>query len=181
MIIFTGRFQPFHNGHLSLIRYVQEKYPRETLCLAIVRNIPNNELTDFDKQASKALNNSRNLLTAEQTLYTIQKTLSCLEYKNVISTLIPRPSDETWPIIDSMFDSRRKWLFTCNVTEIDKWEEIKIDFYKSKGESVNIVPISKDISGTRIRRLLENIDEHYEELLEVLPETVLQCIKDYID
>lgn len=178
VIVFTGRFQPFHNGHISLIDYIKKLYPNEILCIAIVRNVPTNSLTEFDLRANHALNDSRNLLTSEKTLYIVQQTLSDLGYKNVISTLIPRPSDQTWHIIDSILDSNRIWAFTCNAEEPDEWEQTKIDYYKSKGEKVIVFPINKEISGTKIRNLIK--EKNFEMLSNLLPKCVFKCIVDII-
>ena len=151
MLIFTGRFQPFHNGHLYLLDKLRKIYPNETICLAIVKDFKVSTKTSFDILANTALSKERSVLSAEDTLKLIQKVIRLRQYENVISTLMPRASDESWHIIDSMFDSNRTWVFTKRTDGVDDWEKTKMEYYCSKGEKAVMIPISKDLSGTDIR------------------------------
>ena len=75
MIIYTGRFQPFHNGHLSLIRRLREEYPTQKLCLAIIKDVPFKEKTEFDKTVDSMLSCERNPFNSETVLSIIEETL----------------------------------------------------------------------------------------------------------
>ena len=50
MIIYTGRFQPLHNGHISLINELCRLYPQEVICVAIIKNVLIEDGDEFDKK-----------------------------------------------------------------------------------------------------------------------------------
>ena len=37
-LVFTGRFQPLHSGHIEMLRAIKEQYPDDLLIICIVRN-----------------------------------------------------------------------------------------------------------------------------------------------
>lgn len=178
MFIFTGRFQPFHNGHLSIIEYLSKKYPNEIICVAIIKDYPFlEEKSDFDKRVDIELSKKSDALDAEKTLHIITNILQNRGYKNTVVTLMPRASSESWKVIESLFDCNRIWVFTDNQQQPDSWEELKRNFYVSMNEDIILVPIEKTVNGTDIRFRLKNKD--YEILRESLPKEVIDFYKKY--
>lgn len=176
MLIFTGRFQPFHKGHLSIIEYLREKYPNEIVCVAIIKDFPFlKEKNDFDKRVDIEMLKKEEALNAETTLHIITQVLRNKNYGNVVTTLMPRASVESWKVIDSLFDCKRVWIFTDNQHQTDSWEKIKSEFYVSQNEDILFVPIDKSINGTEIRTLLK--DRNFEILEDILPKEVIDFYK----
>ncbi len=172
MLIFTGRFQPFHNGHLSIVENLTKKYPDEVICIAIIKDFPFLKKKDsFDKQVDIELSKSDDKLDAENTLYIINSIIKNRNYQNVVTTLMPRASLESWKTIESMFDCERVWVFTDNQQQTDLWEKTKIEFYKSRREKIILMPINKNINGTEIRKEIYNND--YNKLKNLVPHEVV--------
>lgn len=178
MIIYTGRFQPFHNGHLSLIRRLCTSYPKEIICIAIIKDIPFlNKKDEFDKQTDIMLSKVRNPLSSDNALALVNRVVKKLPYNNIVVTLMPRASLESWGYITSLFDCDRTWVFTQNITSQDEWEDEKCHFYKSQGEKVIRIPIEKDIEGTIIRQAIKN--HEYVKLATMVPAEVLEYIIEH--
>ena len=176
MIIYTGRFQPFHNGHLSLIKYLRNNYPEQTICIAIIKDVSiKSQKSMFDQLTDQQLIKSKNPFDSEIVLKLICSVLQQEHLPNVVTTLMPRASLETWSAICALFDCQRTWAFTQNTLQQDVWEQNKIAFYESLGESTITVPIQKSISGTDIRTAIANSD--FKMLSELVPPQVLEHLK----
>lgn len=175
MIIYTGRFQPFHNGHLFLIKKLRQEYPDKQLCLAVIKDVQFEEKTEFDKIVDVMLSKGRNPFNSEITLSLIEETIKAENLNNVTVTLMPRASKNMWGIITSLFDCERIWVFTKNQDGIDEWEESKVRFYQSMGDKVIRMPIVKDINGSDIRKALSYGD--YEYLKSIVPRNVYEYLK----
>ena len=175
MIIYTGRFQPFHNGHLSLIKRIKTDYPDQKLCLAIIKDVPFERKSEFDKMVDGMLSQERNPFNSEVTLTLINEALKTEEIADIFVTLMPRASKETWGTITALFDCERTWVFTKNQTDIDDWEEKKSGFYQSMGDKIIRIPIVKDINGSEIRRALNDGD--YEYLKRFVPQSIYEFLK----
>lgn len=171
MIIYTGRFQPFHNGHLDLIKSLKLEYPNERICLAIIKDVPINKKTMFDEAVDSMLVKTRNPFNSEVTLALIREALHDEGLEDVLVTLMPRASCETWSLITALFDCERTWVFTENQLGKDEWEDKKYEFYKSRGDKVVRVPIKKNFSGSLIREYIEA--KNFGALKTLLPECVL--------
>lgn len=175
MLIFTGRFQPFHNGHLAIIDYLNKTYPNEVICVAIIKDFPFiNPKDDFDKRVDIELSKSIALFNSETILQLINEVLIHRNYTNVVTTLMPRASVESWNVIECLFDSERTWVFTDNRLYTDLWEKSKVNFYHSKHEDVLLVPINKAISGSDIREIIEK--KEFEKLEEFVPYEIFNFI-----
>lgn len=178
MIIYTGRFQPFHNGHLSLIHCLCTSYPEEIICLAIIKDMPFfNIKSKFDEQADTMLSKVRNPLSSDVALVLVNRVIKKLPYNNIVVTLMPRASLESWGYITSLFDCDRTWVFTKNTTCQDEWEDEKCKFYKTQGEKVIRIPIEKDIEGTIIRQAIKS--HEYDKLVTMVPAEVLEYIIEH--
>ena len=75
MIIYTGRFQPFHNGHLSLIKRIRANYPEQKLCIAVIKDVPIDVKSEFDRTADGVLSKKGNPFNSEIVLTLIEKVL----------------------------------------------------------------------------------------------------------
>ena len=179
MIIYTGRFQPFHNGHLNLIRTLRRDYPEQTICIAIVKNVEiQKNKSSFDLLTDKQLTTDRNPFDSETVLKLVNLIIREEQLPDIVTTLMPRASIETWPIICALFDRPRIWAFTKNTLQCDEWEKRKIEFYSERGEKVIVLPIEKCISGTDIRDAINRFD--YKALESLVPTQVLDYIKRHI-
>ncbi len=177
MYIFTGRFQPFHNGHLSVIEHLCKNYPDDTICVAIIKDFPfMGEKTGFDKRVDIEIAKKDTKLNAETILSLINQVLHHYGYNCVVTTLMPRASVQSWGVIECLFDCDRTWVFTVNQQEDDLWEKAKSSFYASQGEKTIFVPINKSISGTLLRDLIQHGD--YAKLSEYLPSDVIKFYKE---
>lgn len=130
MIIYTGRFQPFHNGHLSLIKRIRANYPEQKLCIAVIKDVPIDVKSEFDRTADGVLSKKGNPFNSEIVLTLIEKVLKSENIDNTVVTLMPRASKGTWGIITALFDCERTWIFTKNQSNTDEWEEKKQVFIK---------------------------------------------------
>lgn len=177
MIIYTGRFQPLHNGHLSLIKQLRQEYPGETLCIAVIKDIPLEEKTEFDKTVDGMLSQDRNPFNTEITLSLIDKVLKAEGIDKIVVTIMPRASLTTWGIIKALFDCERIWIFTKNQITFDDWEDKKAAFYQSMGDKVIRIPIEKNVEGSLIRQAIK--DRDYDTLATMVPKEVLNYIIEH--
>lgn len=176
MYIFTGRFQPFHKGHLSVIEHLCDNYPYETICVAIIKDFPFvGEKTDFDKRVDIEIAKKDPMFNAETTLSLINQVLRHFGYDHVVTTLMPRASIQSWEVIERLFDCDRTWVFTDDQHGNDSWERTKSEFYELQGEKVIFIPINKSISGTLLRELIHKGD--YVKLEEYLPFDIIKILK----
>ena len=174
MIIYTGRFQPIHKGHLSLIKHLRTEYPNQTLCIAVIKHILLEEKTEFDRTSADILSLERNPFNTEITLSLINKALQAEGIDNTVVTLMPRASSATWDIIKALFDCERIWIFTKNQLCPDDWEDKKSAFFQSMGDKVIRISIDKAISGSDIRKLI--LDRDYDKLQLYLHPSTIETI-----
>ena len=174
MLIYTGRFQPVHNGHISLIQKLRELYPHETICVAIIKNVPIESDNEFDKSVDSMMLEERNPYSAEVVLKMMTKVIKTRFPENVVATLMPRASVSNWSTITALFDCERIWAFTENQNTVDEWEKKKFDFYTQQGDETIRVKIKKDIEGTKIREFLKKKD--YDSLKRLVPAEIIEEI-----
>ena len=178
--IFTGRFQPVHNGHVSFIENFIDNYPNDKFILAIIRDCLKSELaSDFDIIGNTNFQNEKNPFSSSQVLEMISTVFHSRLPGKVLTTLLPRPSDLIWQVIDSLFfNEERIWIFPSpEDPEQRKWEDQKAKFYESKGEKIIRIPVSKSVSSTEIRDCIDKKD--YEELACKLPVEIIPLIRKY--
>jgi cytidyltransferase-like protein len=176
MYIFSGRFQPIHNGHIDLVSNFLQNYPNDKLIIAIVRNyqiIGKNKL--FDKQSEENFSAEKNPFCGQETLEMVSAALTKFEDR-VMTTFIPRPSFETWKIIQSFFDSERTWIVPIIDSEFGEWENNKASFFNEQGDKVLRIFIDKNISSTDIRQLIEN--KNFDRLNLLIPKEAMVVIQE---
>lgn len=177
MIIITGRFQPFHNGHLSLLNEVVKRYPNEFICIAIIKDIPHvKEKNDFDKIADQHFVDDKNPFNSSFTIKMIKTIISKRKYKNVCCTFMPKSSEEIWPVICSLFDEKRYWVIPKVNDDPKDWENVKANFYSLRNDEVIRIEVNKTINATEIRKAI--LDENWHIVKMNVPKIIYRMLKD---
>ena len=178
--IFTGRFQPIHNGHVHFVESFIEAHPRDRFMLAVIRDCLQPELvSSFDVVGNVHFQEERNPYSASQVLEMVSAVFQNRLPGKVLTTLLPRPSSHIWQIIDSLFVAEeRVWIFPARQgDEQRKWEDAKANFYQSRGERILYVPSDGLASSTEIRQLLDRKD--YRQLSDMVPPEILPLLQEY--
>ncbi len=178
MIIYTGKFQPFHNGHLSMIEKLVDLFPYEQICVAVIKKTELKNGDAFDKVVDAEWKKKKFLFDSEETCELINSVLQNKFPEKFSNGLIfscerVRPSASTWQSIIDMFGDNRVWAFTLN-DEYDEWEEQKCAFYQSMGDKTIRVPIHKNINGSDLRKFIEN--KNISALKNLVPEETLKFL-----
>lgn len=163
MIIYTGRFQPFHNGHLSFIEKLVSGFPNEQICVAVIKKskMVDEYKDEFDKVVDAEWKKKNFVFESEETVELIRKILENRFPERFKSNMIlccdmPRASVQTWHEVEEIFGDDRVWAFSLNEGKVDEWEEKKCEFYSSMGDRTVRVKIQKDVNGSDIRKHIEN-------------------------
>ncbi len=185
-MIVTGRFQPFHNAHLNLLRYLKTNY-HEHLIICILRRsnridlLKKNEsaLTTYEQLSAYTRTVERNPLPNWQRFRLISLAVESdfLLSKNATIIFRDRP-DLNWE--KSLIDlpSNRIWVFNALAGEFDK---SKVEYYKTRDESVRIVELNSELHGQDIRMAIRDGSEDFSFLpaacVEYFKNECLQYIK----
>lgn len=153
--VWSGRFQPFHNGHLHALlklAHLPERRPI-TLGVLVFKEIhgepsgpgdvreggENNPYSGFDRRAM------------------IEWLLASLALPEPVSvTCLPR-TDIYWPIARDMLPPRRT-ICLIRRDRYDAFEDAKAKRYRSLGEDVLVLDVQDgpSVSGTAVRARLSN-------------------------
>lgn len=177
MIIFGGRFQPFHKGHINMLKKIKELYPNENVCVGIIKDIKGSENTAFNNGTRARL--AENIFNAELTLKIINTAIREVPElsTNVFVTLMPYPNYSDWEMLKNLLDCDRIWAFSGYKDKPDEWELEKAKFFTEQNEKFIFIPIeTKDISGTEIRKAV--IDKDYELLNKYLMPSTVDIIRN---
>jgi len=150
--LFVGRFQPFHLGHLKVIKWILKKYDKVFIVIG-------------SSQESKT---EKNPFTLEQRKRMIVKTLEAENIKKYKVIEIPDVHDDQIWVKSILEKVKFDIVFSNNLWTRRCFEAFNIP--------VKEHPIFDDISGTKIRKLIEN-NENWQKLV---PEEVKKIIKKLI-
>jgi len=151
-VLFIGRFQPFHKGHLKVIKYLLEKYDKIVIGIG----------------SSQYKNISKNPFSSEERKRMIEKTLkneSLSEYEIIDIPDIHNPPKWVDHVLSIFSD------FEVVASNNDFTKEL----FQKKGYKVVDTPIfdGEHLSGKNIRKRIKN----NEEWRDLVPNPVLAIIK----
>ena len=160
VVLFIGRFQPFHNGHLEFIKKISSKYPKYKVLIGIVKGL------------KSSLDKDLNPLPFDIQKKIILKGLG--EYsKNVI--IFPREFSSGY--IPSIFEILRGDDYEVKVViagqdRATSYKEV-ISFMNVNFKTVDIEVNVADkryfaVSGTQVRETIKN--DNFEEFKKLVPE-----------
>ena len=177
MIILTGRFQPFHLGHVELINKLLSEYPDDIICLGIIRDCHiSNDKDEFDEKADEQLNTTKNPYDSEILMRMAQEIVKLTNDKRVVYTLMPRTSMYTWELIKDIFgkDNERIWVIPQVEGKFGEWENAKASLYLRLNEKVKRIRVDKNISASDVRKKIA--DRDIEGLKELVPSAIADII-----
>lgn len=159
-VLFSGRFQPFHNSHLQTAKeWIKENYRvGDVFVLAAVTETVGH-CTKYDreyvKQANEHYRANRTpwpIYIRLQALEAVVKTLRS-EFPGVVitATAIPRP-ELSMSTVRKWFPGDRLWIIPLPM-EQDHFDEQKLKFWYRHQESVQGMPEERNLSGKELREL----------------------------
>lgn len=161
--IFAGRFQPFHNGHLEVVKSVLSKLTEEdNFVIAIVSPFDASHVVDdnFHHTAIEHHLPERNPWSVSERTRALANLVVDLsnEFSIIPSvTAIPRP-DYGWQIIEKWFPETRVWVIPNAGEEFD---ESKAIFFHERGDEVWRVDDHSQVSGYELRKAIKALDFEY--------------------
>jgi len=164
-----GRFQPFHLGHFEYMKAALERC--QTLIIAITN--PDPESVRAETAANHRHRPEANTFTFFQRLMMIRETLidEAIPLSRAIIVPLPINIPERW-----------HYYIPKDVVQFirvfSEWEETKTERFRQQGYQVEVLHpgISKEISGTEVRRRLE-ADEDWEALVSPSVQRVINKIR----
>lgn len=160
-----SRFQPFHNGHKSLIDKMLNESKYSTIIIG-------------SAQESRTV---KNIFNTEERLKMLKNIYG--ENKNInIFLLEDIPNDSEWYsyVIKNLENKSNKFgtieAFYCGGVEEGKWFDkgkLKIEILDRNKQSMNL-----KISGTEIRKMIRNNDDLWK---KYVPKENINLIEDYIN
>ena len=155
--IYTGRFQPFHLGHLSAIRHIISKCDETYVLICSKKgDNPTDDRNPFTYEERK-----------EMIELTLGKALPLVHFRHICD----QDNDKEWTrVIEGEMPKGRKVSFSNNPHTTDA--------FKSHGYETQSLPVVyNDLSATIIRKhIIRN--EDYEHLIPVGTFVVLNRIRD---
>ena len=134
--VWDGRFQPFHKGHLSVIRAILSQLGLP-LVVMIIQSSEAPDAAGYSKEVNRHHKPDRNPLTAWERFIIISMALQAEGVIESVTLLgIPRP-DLYWPLARSFYPPRR---LIC-LTGKDAYEKSKEEFWCALGEATRTISI----------------------------------------
>ena len=172
--IFPARFQPLHNDHLKILKQVVKEIT-EYIFLGIIIRPPliGEPGTKFEMEARIQNSPERNPFTPTERMIMVR---DCIReelpqnFNKVIPVFLPRP-EANWDIIKTIFEGIRIWI----VPDVgEEFDDMKVNFFRSKGDQVYRIKITPTTDGYSIRKSLKSKTE-----LDRIP--VPSAIKKHIE
>lgn len=182
-IIFTGRLQPVHSGHIAFWRILKRKYPHHQLVICILRQaslsnsgIKHTSPDQFHQLAAEVFDKARNPLPNWERL--VLATLAARTdplLQNAILLLRDRP-DVSWPASLQDLPSNRVWAINVD----SPLDAAKVAFYRGQGEAVDAFSLPRSLDSTTIRGRLRRGEPDLSFLPRECHEYFRQCCLPYI-
>ena len=155
--IFGGRFQPFHAGHLEIIRHVVQ-YLGHPLVIGIINPSPGSVFPGEDEDFVR-FSKPRNPFSYWERYQFIHRSVSAAGLSEGIAAIVPLPRPSiNLAAAENYLPEKKTWIL-CERWH-DELEPWKRDKYRSQGQAVeminieNIDPIAQLITAELIRHLL---------------------------
>lgn len=165
-IIFTGRFQPLHMGHIHFLEFVKKKYPEDLLLLCVIRNTVRNQISKenstFHQLSQKKQTPNNNPLPNWNRYRLLSLAVQDNNVLKLNTEIIFRNrSDVDWN--ESVADLPKDRIFVFPKHGKEEFDKEKVAFYQSKGERIEIVEFYDDnatYSATTIRNQLKKFGKN---------------------
>ena len=151
MIIFGGRFQPFHKGHMYTLRYLSKRFEKVVLAMVCVPEF----LNDKDLK-NTTLSPARNPLTFLEREEGVKRAILRSGLDNVvIIPVMPYLSSGVFRgLNNSVLPKHRKWFVALKSEE----EKLQIkSYYNELGDDVIAEHLPKDVLKYSSKIIRENI------------------------
>ena len=171
--IFSGRFQPFHNGHKQVFEQLCKKVnATDTIVLGVIAPFEPKEADIKDREFYYASEEhhkpDRNPWEVTVPLYAVSRVARLSHYSGrIITTLLPRP-ECGWQTIQSWFPQKRIWVIPSAGEDFD---EKKYEYFTKMGDEVIRFPDITNISGRELRGFYKN--RQYKEFACNVPEEIV--------
>lgn len=182
-LIFTGRFQPLHMGHIQMIRKIKEIYPDDLLLICILRNTVTGVIAREESafhEVSKSKQRSENNPLPNWNRYMLVKLAVEAEptlAKNTVIIFRDR-SDVDWD--KSVADLPEDRTFVLPGYSKERFDTEKLNYYRAKGEDIVLVNTeSASYSATEIRAAIKSGSEDLSFLPEACREYFIHHCKKY--
>src|SRR5262245_38493391 len=147
-LVACGRYQPFHNGHLSLLRKAARHDGEIVVGVLITMRIAAPATTEpqdpFTVLGDERCDERHNPFTAVDRVRMISAALRTESWAaRAFVTPMPRP-DLYWPVIEAMLPGPRTWILPINDDPINAAKE---RYYRAHGDDVLHLPVDVDVSG----------------------------------
>ena len=189
-VIFTGRFQPLHMGHIHLLEAIKRKYPDDLLLLCLIRNTTGikeaKEASAFHQLSQKKQTAANNPLPNWNRYRLLSLAVRESEVLRENTEIIFRNrSDLDWEESVADVPENRIWVFPGYGKE--EFDKQKVAFYRSKGERVEIIDFYDDdpiCSATAVREQFKKYGRNAD--LSFLPEACreyfrTECLKYFVE
>lgn len=150
VLVFSGRFQPFHEGHAEVVEACLERGERLAIAVVVAMPFPKDRADPFDRASAEHFARDRNLWCPLEVLRMVDTLIAARWPDRATSFLLPRPSRGlAWGAVECMLPGHRVWVVPERGEE---WDEKKAAFFASMGDEVLRIPLARRASGRSIRR-----------------------------
>jgi cytidyltransferase-like protein len=180
--IFTGRFQPLHNGHIHFLEAVKKRHPDDLLIICVIRNsagcekaVSNSAFHVVSNAKQVSVNNPMPNWNRYRLLSLAVKASEILRDNTEI--IFRDRSDLDFQKSISDLPEDRVWLFPNYAKEA--FDAAKIAYYQNQNETIELVDFydSSDMfSGTAIRDMLKTKDKEAD--LSFLPKACREYFRN---
>lgn len=171
--IFSGRFQPFHNGHMQVFEQLCKKINvTDTIVIGVIAPFEPKKADIKDKDFFRASEEhhlpDRNPWEVTIPLYAVSRIARLSHYTGrIITTLLPRP-ECGWQTIQSWFPQKRIWVIPSAGEDFD---EKKCKYFTKMGDGVIRFQDTTDISGRELREFYKK--RQYKKFADNVPSEVV--------